>query len=97
MITVAEYERAELELGLREMKRGWRIHATVYVVVMTGLIVLNLVLAARTEADFLWFFFPLVCWGIGLTLHHVGVTRWATRDIRARQKLIEQAAESTER
>ena len=27
MITVADYERAELDFSLREMKRVWRIHA----------------------------------------------------------------------
>jgi hypothetical protein len=97
MITVADYESAELDFSLREMKRGWRIHAAVYAVVMTGLIVLNLVLVARTEDDFLWFFFPLVCWGFGLTMHYLGVTRWGARDIRRRQELIERAAKSSAR
>lgn len=92
MITVADYERAELDFSLREMKRGWFIHAAVYAVVNIGLIVLNLVLVAKTDDDFLWFFFPLVCWGIGLTLHYVGVSRWGARDIRRRQEQIEREA-----
>ena len=95
MITVTDYEQAELDLSLREMKRGWKIHAAVYAAVMTGLTILNLVLVARTEDDFLWFFFPLVCWGIGLTLHYLAVTRWGARDIRRRQELIEREAESS--
>jgi len=74
------------------MKRGWFIHAAVYAVVNIGLIVLNLVLVAKTDDDFLWFFFPLVCWGIGLTLHYVGVSRWGARDIRRRQEQIEREA-----
>lgn len=92
MITVADYERAELDFSLREMKRGWFIHAAVYAVVNIGLIVLNLVLVAKTDDDFLWFFFPLVCWGIGLTLHYVGVSRWGARDVRRRQEQIEREA-----
>jgi hypothetical protein len=40
---------------VREMKRGWS-HAAVHAVVKVGLIVLNLVLVAQTEEDFLWFF-----------------------------------------
>jgi 4-amino-4-deoxy-L-arabinose transferase-like glycosyltransferase len=92
VITVADYERAELDFSLREMKRGWFIHAAVYAVVNIGLIVLNLVLVAKTDDDFLWFFFPLVCWGIGLTLHYVGVSRWGARDIRRRQEQIEREA-----
>jgi hypothetical protein len=93
MITVADYERAELDFSLREMQRGWKIHAAVYTVVITGLTVFNLVMVAQTEDDFLWFFFPLVCWGIGLTLHYLGVTRWGARDIRRRQASIEREAE----
>jgi len=92
VITVADYERAELDFSLREMKRGWFIHAAVYAVVNIGLIVLNLVLVAKTDDDFLWFFFPLVCWGIGLTLHYVGVSRWGARDVRRRQEQIEREA-----
>jgi hypothetical protein len=94
MITVADYERAELDYSLREMKRGWFIHAAVYAVVNVGLIVLNLVLVAKTADNFLWFFFPLVCWGIGLTMHYVGATRWGGRDIRRRQEQIERQAEA---
>jgi hypothetical protein len=96
MITIADYERAELDLSLREMKRGWFIHAAVYAVVNIGLIILNLMLAAETDDDFLWFFFPLVCWGIGLTLHYLGVTRWGVRDLRRRQERIEREAEAAD-
>jgi hypothetical protein len=53
------------------------------------------VLVANTEDDFLWFFFPLVCWGIGLTLHYLAANRWAVRDIRRRQALIERQAEAS--
>jgi hypothetical protein len=97
MITVADYERAELDFSLREMKRGWRIHAAIYAVVITGLTGLNLLLVALTDADFLWFFFPLVGWGIGLTMHYLGVTRWGARDIARRQASIEREAESSAR
>lgn len=60
MISAADYERAERELTLREWRRGWFIHAGIYVLVMTGLTILNLVLVANTDADFFWFPFPLV-------------------------------------
>jgi hypothetical protein len=60
---------------------------------MTGLTVLNLVLVTQTQADFLWFFFPLVGWGIGLTMHYLAVTRWGARDIGRRPASIEREAE----
>jgi hypothetical protein len=47
--------------------------------------------------DFLWFFFPLVCWGIGLTLHYLGVNRWGAQDVRRRQEQIEHQAEAMAR
>ena len=63
-------------------------------VVMTGLVVLNLLIAARTESNFIWFPFPLVGWGIGRTMHYLHGVRWADREIRARQARIEGMASS---
>jgi hypothetical protein len=71
MITLHDYLEAEMEVDVNEQKLGWRIHATVYGVVMTGLIVLNLLIIHLTTENFLWFFFPLIGWGIGLTVHYL--------------------------
>jgi hypothetical protein len=65
----------------------------VYAVAMTGLTTLNLVLAANTSQDFLWFFFPLVGWGTGLTAHYLFAVGWAERQISTHQAKIERAAE----
>lgn len=92
MISAREYERAERELTLAEWRRGWRIHATVYTFVATGLVVLNVLLVAYTEASFYWFPFPLVGWGIGLAMHYLFGVRWAEREISARQARIERLA-----
>jgi hypothetical protein len=62
MITVEDYQRAERDLTLREWRRGWRLHAVVYAIVMTGLTLLNVLLVAYTDADFFWFPFPLIGW-----------------------------------
>jgi hypothetical protein len=92
MITAEEYERAERELTLAEWSRSFRIHAAVYGLVMTGLVVFNVLLVAYTDASFLWFPFPLVGWGIGLTMHYLHGVRWAERDVRTRQARIERFA-----
>ena len=50
-------------------KLGWYIHATVYVVV-------NLFIYAISEYGFgqrRWSVFPLLGWGLGLTLHGISV------------------------
>ncbi len=49
-----------------EERRGFRIHRTVYLCVITMLILINL----TVSPEFLWFIFPLGGMGIGLTLHY---------------------------
>jgi len=70
MLTAEEYRQAEFGYTFAESRRGFKIHAAVYALVMTGLIVLNVLLIAFTDADFRWVVFPLVGWGIGLALHY---------------------------
>lgn len=92
MMTTEEYLEAEFDYSLAEARRGFRIHAIVFGVVMTGLVILNALLIALTDANFPWALFPLVCWGIGLTFHYFGGYRGAEREIRARQAAIEEQA-----
>jgi hypothetical protein len=93
MITLSEYLEAEYRLDVKEYGHGWRVHAAVYATVMTALIVLNLVLVATTDQDFLWFFFPLVCWGIGLAIHYYFAVHQASREIRDHQEKVQRLAE----
>lgn len=94
MITLNDYLAAEHEVDVRESRQGWRIHAVVYAVVMTGLVALNLLQVFNTSDDFLWFFFPMVGWGLGLTLHYLFAVRWADSQVTTHQARIEQVAES---
>ena len=59
----------------------------------TGLIILNLTVAT----EFPWALFPLVGWGIGLTLHYLFGLRWVNKAISDRQARIEQRATATNR
>ncbi len=45
------------------------IHLAVYVVVNALLIVINLL----TSTEYLWFWWPLLGWGIGLALHALAI------------------------
>jgi hypothetical protein len=94
MTTLDQYEQAELALTREEWRRGFKIHATVFALVMTGLTVLNIVLVLTTAAGFLWFVFPLVGWGFGLVMHYVHGVRRADEHVRARQMRIERLAEA---
>jgi 2TM domain-containing protein len=95
MLTAEQYREAEFGYSLAEAKRGFKIHALVYALVMTGLVVLNALLIAFTDADFPWVFFPLVGWGIGLTFHYIYGFRRPEVPIRERQRKVEAYAERT--
>lgn len=59
---------------LKEEQRGFRIHRTVYLIVIPVLAIINLTVVP----EFLWFLFPMAGWGIGLTMHYLfGVRRLA--------------------
>jgi 2TM domain-containing protein len=49
--------------------KGFYIHATVYVFVNALLIAINL----ATSRGSIWFFWPLLGWGIGLAAHGLSV------------------------
>jgi 2TM domain len=92
-ITVEDYKRADRQLEREQARRGFTIHAIVYGLVMTGLIILNLTVAT----EFPWALFPLIGWGIGLTMHYLYGLRWADKTITDRQTRIQQRAAATKR
>jgi hypothetical protein len=92
MLTADEYRRAEFGYTLAESRRGFKIHALVFALVMTGLSVLNAVLWIYADAHFPWAAFPLVGWGIGLAFHYVYGFRRASDEAHARQLRVEQFA-----
>ena len=89
-ITLEDYKRADRDLEREQARRGFTIHAIVYGLVMTGLLILNLTVAT----EFPWAVFPLIGWGIGLTMHYLFGLRWADKAITDRQARIEQRAAS---
>jgi hypothetical protein len=95
MLTAEQYRQAEFGYTLAESRRGFKIHAAVYAIVMTGLIVLNTLLWTYADENFPWVVFPLVGWGIGLTIHYLFGYRKAAEEARARQVRVEEFAERT--
>ncbi len=49
---------------------GFTIHLIVYVLVNLLLVIINL----TVDPDSIWFFWPLLGWGIGITAH--GIAAW---------------------
>ena len=60
------YQKAKKRV---EVKIGFYIHLSVYVVVNILLIIINL----TTSTQHLWFKWPLIGWGIGVFFHALGV------------------------
>ena len=58
-------------------RSGLTVHGVAFGAVNAGLLLINLL----TSPGFLWFLFPLGCWGIGL-LHHITEARVRTREAR---------------
>ena len=91
-ISVQDYERAERELKREEARRGFRLHSTVYVAINLMLIAINLLVIAATSATMIWFVYPLVGWGIGLTMHYIFGVRLIDAEITERQERVERRA-----
>jgi hypothetical protein len=60
------YQRAKKRAGA---KLRFYVHLSVYIVVITLLIVINL----STSTQYLWFKWPLIGWGIGVFFNALGV------------------------
>ena len=56
------YQRAKKRV---EEKIGFYIHLSVYVIGSILLVIINL----RTSPQYLWFWWPLIGWGIGVLFH----------------------------
>lgn len=77
-VTLETYQQAWREMKVEEERTGFKWHLTVYVVVNAALAGFNLIEAP----DELWFFYPLIGWGIGLAFHffHVHGVEDSLRD-----------------
>jgi hypothetical protein len=64
--TTEEFERAQKRVRRR---RDFYVHLAVYVVIMSGLVLLNWAISPT----FWWVVFPAIGWGVGLAAHGVSV------------------------
>ncbi|MFH0778114.1 MAG: 2TM domain-containing protein [Candidatus Eisenbacteria bacterium] len=77
------YQRAKQRV---EEIKGFYVHFSVYLIVNAGLVLINLL----TSSHELWFYWPLLGWGIGIVAHAVSVfglggfwgPEWEERKIR---------------
>ncbi len=87
-ITLAEYQSAYRTMHKHQGKIGFAIHSAVYVVVNSALAAVNLLLVPEVT----WFIYPIIGWGVGLTLHYTLAVRLLDRFLRADEATAERLA-----
>ncbi len=92
-ISLEGYKKAYREIRAEEEKRGFLIHLAVYVLVNTMLIVSNFLYSPEA----IWFFYPLLGWGIGITAHYLNAVRWIEKILKEREAKAEYRAREIEK
>ena len=87
-ISLGEYQDAYRELRMEEEKKGFWGHLAAYILVNILLIIINL----RFNPGYMWFIFPLIGWGIGLTLHYLNTFHWVKTELKEKEAMAEKMA-----
>ena len=87
-VSLEEYRKAEVEVLREEVASEFRVHLLVYLAGNTIAVLLNLLVVDEV----LWFFYPLIGWGLGLLFHYVAGVRHVEERIVKRQSRIEERA-----
>lgn len=87
-IALEEYKKAYREIVSEEEKRGFSVHLVVYVLVNAMLIAGNLIYSPEA----IWFFYPLLGWGIGISIHYLDAVRWIEKVLREKEAKAEYRA-----
>ena len=71
-ITLEDYKRAYREVEKEDARRGFITHLVIYILLNVMLIAINLIYVPQV----LWFFYPLIGWGIGVAIHYLFGVHW---------------------
>lgn len=85
-ISLKEYKEAYREIVKEEEKRIFLVHLVIYVLVNVMLIVINLIYSPKA----IWFFYPLIGWGIGISMHYLFGVRWIEKALKEMEAKAEQ-------
>lgn len=87
-ILLEEYKKAYREIRVEEEKRGFSVHLVVYVLVNAMLIATNFI----NSPEDIWFFYPLIGWGIGISIHYLNAVRWIEKVLKEKEAKAEYRA-----
>ncbi len=92
-ISLEEYKKAYREIRKEEEKRDFLVHLVIYIIINTMLIVVNLLHSPKE----IWFFYPLLGWGIGITMHYLFGVYWLEKTLKEREAKAEYRAREMKR
>ena len=92
-ITLEEYKTAYKEMRTADEQKGFLIHLVVYVLINAMLIAINFLYSP----DDIWFFYPLLGWGIGITAHYLRAVRWVESELNKKEAEAEYRARESKR
>jgi hypothetical protein len=92
-ISLEEYKKAYGEIVSEEEKIGFSVHLVVYVLVNAMLIAINFIYSPED----IWFFFPLLGWGIGISIHYLFGVRWIQKELTEKEAKAEYKAREAKR
>lgn len=87
-VALEDYQRALREVRMEKAKRGFTVHLIVYIIVNVMLIAINLIYTPKT----IWFFYPLLGWGIGIAIHYYAGVVHLPKEMEAEEALAERRA-----
>jgi len=87
-ITLEEYKKAYREVVKEEEKKGFLVHLTIYILINIMLIIINLLYPPKT----IWFFYSLLGWGIGISLHYLSSVHWIEKTLEEKEAKAEYKA-----
>ena len=84
-ISLEKYKKAYREIVTEEKKKEFLIHMVVYILVNAMLITINFIYSPEV----IWFFYPLIGWGIGISMHYLFGVRWIDKELKEREARAE--------
>ena len=84
-VSLEEYKKAYREVVSEEEKRDFLVHLVVYVLVNAMLIAINFIYSPEA----IWFFYPLIGWGIGISIHYLSGVCWIQKELEEKEAKAE--------
>ncbi len=76
---------------VEDEKKGFSIHFIAYALVNALFIAINLTFDPKT----LWFLYPLLGWGSGISMHYLFSVRWIEKELKERETKAEYRVRKT--